>query len=123
MPTYEYECNQCSHRFEQFQSMKAEPIKECPVCKGETRRLIGSGAGIIFKGSGFYQTDYRSSSYRKKAEADQKKPEGDKKPDGVTRHPETKPKDPVRDSSPDRPSSTERPSSRSPLNQSVLRSE
>ena len=70
MPTYEYECTACLHRFEQFQSMKAERIKECPVCKGITRRLIGGGAGIIFKGSGFYQTDYRSASYQKKAEAD-----------------------------------------------------
>ena len=50
--------------------MKAEPLKECPVCKGLVKRLIGKGAGIIFKGSGFYQTDYRSSSYQKKAEAD-----------------------------------------------------
>lgn len=84
MPTYEYECSQCSHRFEQFQSIKAEPIKICPVCKGEPRRLISRGAGIIFKGSGFYQTDYRSSSYQKKAEADKpgaKKPESDKKSD------------------------------------------
>lgn len=84
MPTYEYECSQCSHRFEQFQSIKAEPIKICPVCKGAIRRLIGSGAGIIFKGSGFYQTDYRSSSYQKKAEAEKpgaKKPESDKKSD------------------------------------------
>lgn len=92
MPTYEYECSQCSHRFEQFQSIKAEPIKICPVCKGEPRRLISRGAGIIFKGSGFYQTDYRSSSYQKKAEADNppaqstdkssgKKPETNKKSD------------------------------------------
>lgn len=83
MPTYEYECTQCAHRFEQFQSIKAEPINICPVCKGATRRLIGSGAGIIFKGSGFYQTDYRSSSYQKKAEAEKPsaKPESDKKSD------------------------------------------
>ncbi len=92
MPTYEYECTQCSHRFEEFQSMKAKPIEICPVCKGTVRRLIGKGAGIIFKGSGFYQTDYRSSSYQKKAEAEKspvkktdkpegKKPESDKKSD------------------------------------------
>lgn len=102
MPTYEYECIQCAHRFEQFQSIKAEPINICPVCKGTTRRLIGSGSGIIFKGSGFYQTDYRSSSYQKKAEAEKpgaKKPESDKKSEKATRHPEAKPKDPVRDSS------------------------
>ncbi len=70
MPTYEYECTLCDHRFEQFQSMTAAPLKECPACKGQVRRLIGRGAGIIFKGSGFYQTDYRSSSYQKKAEAE-----------------------------------------------------
>jgi len=87
MPTYEYECSQCSHRFEQSQSMTAEPIKICPVCKGPTRRLIGRGAGIIFKGSGFYQTDYRSSSYQKKAEADKKKPDPTKKPDSNTTPP------------------------------------
>lgn len=70
MPTYEYECQACTHQFEQFQAMSAAALKECPVCKGEVKRLIGRGAGVIFKGSGFYQTDYRSSSYQKKAEAD-----------------------------------------------------
>ena len=62
MPTYEYECNRCSHRFEKFQSMTDDPIKVCPVCSGEVRRLIGTGAGIIFKGSGFYCTDYKRSA-------------------------------------------------------------
>ena len=81
MPTYEYECDQCSHRFEQFQPITAEPIKICPVCKGEIRRLIGKGAGIIFKGSGFYQTDYRSASYQKKSESEKKKAEPEKKSD------------------------------------------
>ena len=76
MPTYEYVCEACSHRFEQFQSMTAEPIKTCPVCKGRVRRLIGAGAGFLFKGSGFYQTDYRSPAYQKKAEAE-KKPQAD----------------------------------------------
>lgn len=61
MPTYEYKCLNCSHRFEIFQSMKDEPLKTCPVCKGEIIRLIGAGAGPIFKGSGFYQTDYKNS--------------------------------------------------------------
>lgn len=70
MPTYEYECEACSYRFERFQSMTAKPIKTCPSCNGRVRRLIGSGAGILFKGTGFYQTDYRSESYRKKAEAE-----------------------------------------------------
>lgn len=64
MPTYEYVCDACGHRFEKFQSMTAAPVKKCPECKGKTRRLIGTGGGVIFKGSGFYQTDYRSSGYR-----------------------------------------------------------
>ena len=70
MPTYEYECKKCSHTFEQFQRMSDAPLKRCPKCKGSLRRLMGTGAGIIFKGSGFYQTDYRSESYKKAAKAD-----------------------------------------------------
>jgi putative FmdB family regulatory protein len=73
MPTYDYECKACHHRWELFQSIKAEPEKKCPKCgKKQAQRVIGSGAGIIFKGSGFYQTDYRSSAYKKAAEADKK---------------------------------------------------
>lgn len=68
MPTYEYECRECGFRFEKFQNMTDEPIKECPECDGSVKRLIGAGAGIIFKGSGFYSTDYRSESYKKAAE-------------------------------------------------------
>lgn len=60
MPTYEYECTACGHLFELFQSMTAEPVKVCPECNGATRRLLGTGAGIIFKGSGFYCTDYKN---------------------------------------------------------------
>jgi putative FmdB family regulatory protein len=64
MPTYEYVCNECEHQFEYFQSMNDNVLKDCPECKkSELKRLIGSGAGIIFKGSGFYCTDYRSDSY------------------------------------------------------------
>lgn len=59
MPTYEYKCEKCGYLFEKFQNMKAERIKECPKCKGPVRRLIGKGGGIIFKGSGFYATDYK----------------------------------------------------------------
>lgn len=70
MPTYEYECTSCSHKFEKFQSITAKPLQKCPECGKKVKRLIGSGAGIIFKGSGFYQTDYRSDSYKKKAAAD-----------------------------------------------------
>ena len=71
MPTYEYECDACGERFEKFQSMSAALVRTCPACgKRKVRRLIGAGAGILFKGSGFYQTDYRSESYKKAAEKD-----------------------------------------------------
>ncbi len=70
MPTYEYKCCKCGHQFEKFQSMTAEPLKKCPECKGKVKRLIGTGAGIIFKGDGFYCTDYRKSSYTEAAGKD-----------------------------------------------------
>lgn len=77
MPTYDYECKACHHRWEMFQSIKSDPEKKCPKCgKRQAERVIGPGAGIIFKGSGFYQTDYRSSAYKKAAEADKKAAEG-----------------------------------------------
>jgi putative FmdB family regulatory protein len=73
MPTYEYICENCGRRLERFQSITARPIRICPACgKRELKRLIGSGAGVIFKGSGFYQTDYRSENY-KNAEKSEKK--------------------------------------------------
>lgn len=59
MPTYEYQCKKCGHTFEKFQSMQDKPVKRCPDCRSAVKRLIGAGAGIIFKGSGFYETDYR----------------------------------------------------------------
>ena len=62
MPTYEYGCKKCEHRFDAFQSMSEDPLKTCPECGGRVKRLIGAGAGIIFKGSGFYVTDSRKSS-------------------------------------------------------------
>ena len=69
MPTYDYECQACGRAFEKFQSITARPIRKCPFCgRLKVKRLIGAGAGIIFRGSGFYQTDYRSESYRKAAE-------------------------------------------------------
>ncbi len=62
MPTYDYECQSCGHVFEYFQSMSDDPLKECPKCGSEVKRLIGGGMGIIFKGSGFYVTDNRGGS-------------------------------------------------------------
>jgi putative FmdB family regulatory protein len=59
MPTYEYECESCGHFFEEFQKMTDEPVKECPVCGGKVRRVISGGSGVIYKGSGFYATDYK----------------------------------------------------------------
>jgi len=71
MPTYSYICQDCGYEFEQFQSINARPLRKCPRCgKRGLKRLIGAGAGIIFRGSGFYQTDYRSESYKKAAEKD-----------------------------------------------------
>jgi putative FmdB family regulatory protein len=75
MPTYDYICENCDCRFEQFQAITAKPIRKCPKCgKLGVQRLIGAGAGIIFKGSGFYQTDYRSDSYKKGSESEKKAP-------------------------------------------------
>jgi len=71
MPTYEYECDACGHRFDEFQSITAKPLRKCPECgRLKLRRLIGTGGAVIFKGGGFYETDYRSEGYRKDAEAD-----------------------------------------------------
>jgi len=71
MPTYDYRCDGCGHEFEKFQSMSASVLKKCPQCsKMKLKRLIGAGAGVIFKGSGFYQTDYRSDSYAQAAKKD-----------------------------------------------------
>ena len=91
MPTYEYKCPDCGTKFERFQSITAAPIKKCPNCgKNKVQRLIGTGAGLIFKGSGFYITDYRSEGYKEKAKAesgggeskpsDSKTPASDAKP-------------------------------------------
>lgn len=66
MPTYEYQCEECRYRFEKIQPISALPLTECPECRGKVIRLIGCGSAVIFKGSGFYQTDYRSSEYKEK---------------------------------------------------------
>ena len=100
MPTYQYLCNGCGHEFEKFQSIKASSLRKCPECsKMRLNRLIGAGGAIIFKGSGFYQTDYRSESYRKAAEKDKpakavekdKPAKGDKKTDSTKDSVKTKP--------------------------------
>jgi putative FmdB family regulatory protein len=71
MPTYDYQCDACGHVFEHYQSITASPLRKCPGCgKLKLKRLIGTGAGLIFKGAGFYQTDYRSDSYKKSADGD-----------------------------------------------------
>ena len=73
MPTYDYVCEACDHQFELFQSIKDSPKRKCPECdRAKLRRLIGPGAAIVFKGSGFYKTDYRSESYKKAAAAEKK---------------------------------------------------
>ena len=95
MPTYEYKCSHCDHLMEVFQSITASPKKKCPECgKLKLQRLIGTGAGVIFKGSGFYETDYRSDRYKKGAEGD-KKVTSDTKADSKKeiKKPDTKPTD------------------------------
>src|SRR5438552_14582085 len=72
MPTYEYHCDACEHHFDEFQSIMEKPLKKCPKCrKSKLRRIFGTGAAILFKGSGFYQTDYRSESYKAAAKSEQ----------------------------------------------------
>src|SRR5439155_23915146 len=72
MPTYEYHCDACEHHFDEFQAMTDKPLRKCPKCKkSKLRRIFGTGAAILFKGSGFYQTDYRSESYKSAAKAEQ----------------------------------------------------
>ena len=79
MPTYDYLCDACGHKFEHFQSISDKLLKKCPKCKkSKLRRLFGTGGAVVFKGSGFYQTDYRSDAYKKAAQAD--KSAGEAKP-------------------------------------------
>jgi putative FmdB family regulatory protein len=83
MPTYDYRCEHCAHELELFQNISEAPKKKCPKCgRLKLRRAIGGGAGFLFKGSGFYLTDYRSSSYKQAAEAEKKSSEskGETKP-------------------------------------------
>ncbi len=76
MPTYDYKCKQCGYQFELFQSMTAEAVKVCPQCNGEIIRLIGPGSGPIFKGNGFYQTDYKNPPKKESKNKDEKKGKG-----------------------------------------------
>jgi putative FmdB family regulatory protein len=114
MPTYEYSCQKCGQTFEAFQSMRDEPFRECPkeLCRlpkwghGKVKRLLGTGAGLIFKGSGFYTTDYRSDSYKEAAKKESpSKPAqaGDKS--GAA-------KEPAKPSSPERSKPTEKKSAK-----------
>jgi len=105
MPTYEYECEKCKHKFEVFQSMTEPPRKRCPKCRGKVRRLVGGGAGIVFKGTGFYQTDYRSTSYKeqKRRESGEPAKEQKRKESGGPTQPkgESKSRDPKPGPSPE----------------------
>jgi len=99
MPTYDYFCEKCGHQFELFQSMLAKPLQICPKdrCarqrwgRGKVRKMIGSGAGIIFKGSGFYITDYRSENYKQAAKKETAPGSGDGKPAKANAGPDAKP--------------------------------
>ena len=94
MPTYEYRCHACDNKWEEFQSIKAEPTKKCPKCKkAKAERIISAGGGILFKGTGFYQTDYRSESYKKAqaADAEKAKPADAKSDTKSDSKPDTKP--------------------------------
>jgi len=80
MPTYDYICKECAHNFEAFQKMTDDPLSVCPECGGEVERKIGGGAGLLFKGSGFYITDYKGNkSQSKKSEPAEKADKGEKK--------------------------------------------
>ena len=92
MPTYEYMCGNCGYEFEYFQTITARPLRKCPECgKANLKRLIGSGSGVIFKGSGFYATDYRSEGYKKARESEKKTTTAAK--DTAKKEPETKAKE------------------------------
>jgi putative FmdB family regulatory protein len=115
MPTYEYVCAKCGHQFEIFQPITDDPLRTCPKdhCrldkwgKGKVRRLIGAGAGLIFKGSGFYTTDYRSESYKEAA----KKESGAAKPAGETKTEKSGATGGVEKKSPSKPETKPKPSS------------
>ena len=85
MPTYEYECEACGHRFEKFQSMSEKSIRKCPECsKSKVQRVISGGSGVLFKGSGFYQTDYRSKNYKESEKKDKSHSSSNKSKENAT---------------------------------------
>lgn len=79
MPTYEYQCKDCGFRFEEFQSIADAPLTHCPSCKGKLVRLLSGGAGLIFKGSGFYITDYKQNKAKGKSDSEVKKTDSENK--------------------------------------------
>ncbi|MFO0861764.1 MAG: zinc ribbon domain-containing protein [Phycisphaerales bacterium] len=111
MPTYDYKCKACGHEFEEFQSMTAPVLKKCPKCgKNQLERLIGTGAALMFKGSGFYITDYRSDSYKKAAKADSGKPAEAAKSDAKSA--DAKPAAPAKEAAPKSSSADSKPKSK-----------
>ena len=106
MPTYDYICDSCGCRFERFQSITAKSLRSCPKCgKRKLKRLIGAGAGVIFKGTGFYQTDYRSEGYKKAEDGEKKTTDnGAGKKEAETKTTETK----TKESKPDKKSKTDK---------------
>ena len=99
MPTYDYECDACGHEFELFQSFSEAVKRKCPECgKLKLRRLIGAGGAVMFKGSGFYTTDYRSDSYKKAEAADKKSSEPKSESKGDKKKSESKPAKPEKKS-------------------------
>ncbi len=78
MPTYDYRCKKCGHRFELFHGIKDETVRRCPKCRGRSERVPAGGAGLLFKGSGFYITDYRSKGYKEQAKQERPKEEKSK---------------------------------------------
>ena len=93
MPTYEYECDQCGHAFEEFQRISAKPVRVCPKCgKRKVRRLISSGGGIVFKGSGFYATDYPKTPPPSKGSGKDSSGQGDSSSKSDSSSPESKPR-------------------------------
>jgi putative FmdB family regulatory protein len=111
MPTYDYQCRKCGHRFELFHSIKDETPKRCPRCRGRATRVPTAGAGILFKGSGFYITDYRSGDYQKKAKEEKVQAGGGAKESKESNEPkEPKESKPAKEKPAKKESSTKRSS-------------